>query len=120
LVFVPMLLLLLTAACGTNRKCQRASALSALGGNPDGICSLRAFSFLYSDIGPHAAKRRQLDSERTAPVKANQSLAVATPPSRHHWAAKAISASGKPYDHMSDDYEPIYSEDLVWRGLEVA
>jgi hypothetical protein len=21
---------------------------------------------------------------------------------------------------MSDDYEPIYSEDLVWRGLEVA
>jgi hypothetical protein len=21
---------------------------------------------------------------------------------------------------MKDDYEPIYSEDLVWRGLEVA
>jgi hypothetical protein len=21
---------------------------------------------------------------------------------------------------MTDDYEPIYSEDLVWRGLEIA
>jgi len=31
---------------GTNRKCQSASTMSALGGNPDGICSLRAFPLL--------------------------------------------------------------------------
>jgi hypothetical protein len=37
-----------------------------------------------------------LDSERTAPVKANQRLTVANPRPRRHWAAKVISATGKP------------------------
>jgi len=31
---------------GTKRTCQNASTMSALGGNPDGICSLRAFPLL--------------------------------------------------------------------------
>src|SRR3954464_14155597 len=31
---------------GTKRPCQNASTMSALGGNPDGICSLRAFPLL--------------------------------------------------------------------------
>ena len=39
---VEVLLRLLTAGVGTNRKCQSASTTSARGGNPDGICSLRA------------------------------------------------------------------------------
>jgi hypothetical protein len=34
------------SASGTNRKCQSASTMSALGGNLDGICSLRAFPLL--------------------------------------------------------------------------
>jgi hypothetical protein len=38
----------------------------------------------------------RLDSERTAPVKANQRLTVANPRPRRHWAAKVISATGKP------------------------
>src|SRR3954454_14636992 len=33
---------------GTNRKCQSASTTSARGGNPDGICSLRAFPLMSS------------------------------------------------------------------------
>src|SRR5262245_28203617 len=37
-----------------------------------------------------------LNSERTAPVKANQRLTVANPRPRRHWAATVISASGKP------------------------
>ena len=37
-----------------------------------------------------------LNSERTAPVKANQRLTVANPRPRRHWAAKVISATGKP------------------------
>jgi hypothetical protein len=41
----------------------------------------------------------RLDSERTAPVKANQRLTVANPRPRRHWAAKVISASGKPVRH---------------------
>jgi hypothetical protein len=31
---------------GTNRKCRNAPTMSALGGNPDGICWLRAFPLL--------------------------------------------------------------------------
>jgi hypothetical protein len=38
----------------------------------------------------------RLDSERTAPVKANQRLTVANPRPRRHWAAKVIRSSGKP------------------------
>jgi len=38
----------------------------------------------------------RLDSERTAPVKANQRLTVANPRPRRYWAAKVISATGKP------------------------
>ena len=37
---------MLTAAIGTNRKCQSASTMSALGCNPEGICSLRGFPLL--------------------------------------------------------------------------
>jgi hypothetical protein len=36
-----------------------------------------------------------LDSERTAPVKANQRLTVANPRPRRHWASKVILATGK-------------------------
>jgi hypothetical protein len=35
---------------GTNRKCQSALTMSALGGNPDGICSQRAFPLLTDDV----------------------------------------------------------------------
>jgi hypothetical protein len=45
-------------------------------------------------IEGQAAQR--LDSERTAPVKANQRLTVANPRPRRHWAATVILASGKP------------------------
>jgi hypothetical protein len=34
--------------------------------------------------------------QKTAPVKANQRLTVANPRPRRHWAAKIISATGKP------------------------
>jgi two-component system OmpR family response regulator len=36
------------------------------------------------------------DVDRTAPVKANQRLTLANPRPRRHWAAKVISATGKP------------------------
>jgi hypothetical protein len=49
-------------------------------------------------FGVPAGPRRlgRPDSERTAPLKANQRLTVANPRSRRHWAAKVISATGKP------------------------
>jgi hypothetical protein len=42
---------------GTNRKCQSASTMSALGGNPDGICSLRAFPLLTDGVDKIADER---------------------------------------------------------------
>src|SRR5262249_36814465 len=39
---------------------------------------------------------KMTDPTRTAPVKANQRLTVANPRPRRHWAAKVISATGKP------------------------
>jgi hypothetical protein len=53
----------------------------------------------YSDspyVGGANGSGWRLDSERTAPVKATQRLTVANPSLRRHWAAKVISATGKP------------------------
>ena len=50
-----LLLHLLTSTHGTNRKCQSASTMSALGCNPDGICSLRAFPLMTQRWGNRPA-----------------------------------------------------------------